>query len=182
MTIQMPPFFYPTAPIPMAAEPAAQPMVGTIYEPPVTAGMNGTQQLSVNNQMQIRSPIAKWNPATGMQGWITTLYQNILDRTPSQEELKPQLDFVRGNGAVGVYKQFFTSKEFQEKNLPPNLVVDKLYRSILFREPEPAGKQSWLETIRQGMPVEQVIDGFLASREYQENIAKGTAPVFNLNA
>ena len=46
--------------------------------------------------------------------------------------------------------------------------IDMLYRRLLGREPDEAGKQYWLSSVRSGdMTVEDMIEGFIQSEEYQ---------------
>ncbi len=46
------------------------------------------------------------------------------------------------------------------------LIVDDLYRRVLNREPDPAGRANWLAAIRNGMRIEQVGIEFYGSAEY----------------
>lgn len=46
--------------------------------------------------------------------------------------------------------------------------IDMLYRRLLGREPDETGKQYWLSSVRSGdMTVEDLIEGFIQSEEYQ---------------
>lgn len=51
-------------------------------------------------------------------------------------------------------------------NVDPVAYVTGLYRELLGREPEPAGLQSWVAAMQNGMTPEQVRQGFMQSPEY----------------
>ncbi|KAJ7806201.1 hypothetical protein B0H14DRAFT_3768692 [Mycena olivaceomarginata] len=75
--------------------------------------------------------------------FITTLYQNILDREPENQAV---IDFhsgvARDHGLRTAVIGFFTSPEYRAKDLSTAETVKKLYRSILGREPDAWGSRT----------------------------------------
>ncbi|KAJ7731862.1 hypothetical protein B0H16DRAFT_1468862 [Mycena metata] len=69
--------------------------------------------------------------------FITTLYQNVLDRDPENQAV---VDFhcgvAKNRGLHMAVTGFFTSDEYRAKDLSTVETVKKLYRSILGREPD----------------------------------------------
>ena len=65
-----------------------------------------------------------------------------------------------------VVKDFFNSQEFLNRNLNDEQFVTVAYRTILDREPDTAGLESWLDALRRGYTRNQVLDGFLKSTEF----------------
>lgn len=121
--------------------------------------------------------INKWQPSSGLTGWATTLYQNILQREPeSQAVVDNWAKAAQSGGIAPVLKAFFKSTELQSKKLSSEETVDLLYESILNRPAEPTGKAGWVAALNSGMSVDTMIDKFLTSTEYQAHVAKGTAP------
>lgn len=52
--------------------------------------------------------------------------------------------------------------------------VFRLYRTALGREPDRDGFEFWSNQVREGVPLEQLAEGFLSSDEYQEQFTEGT--------
>lgn len=93
--------------------------------------------------------------------WLTSLYQNVLDRTPSGAELASWRQ-VLGNGVSNaqVATAFVTSAEAH------SLDVTSAYVQILGRNPDPAGLASWVGAMNQGLTPSLVRAYFAASSEY----------------
>lgn len=51
--------------------------------------------------------------------------------------------------------------------------VFRLYRTALGREPDRSGFEFWSNQVRDGVPLEQLADGFLSSEEYQAQFTEG---------
>lgn len=52
--------------------------------------------------------------------------------------------------------------------------VFRLYRTALGREPDRDGFEFWSNQVREGVPLEQLAEGFLSSDEYQGQFTEGT--------
>ena len=69
-------------------------------------------------------------------------------------------------GAGEISKGFFFSWEFQWRYPGKEAFVDICYRTYLNREPDPNGKKAWVELLRRGQSLEQILDGFIGSQEF----------------
>ena len=69
-------------------------------------------------------------------------------------------------GAGEISKGFFFSWEFQWHYPGKEAFVDICYRTYLNREPDPNGKKAWVELLRRGQSLEQILDGFIGSQEF----------------
>lgn len=68
-----------------------------------------------------------------MPNFIKTLYQNTLSHDPLPEDDPNDhwMNHTHFHGIASTISRFFTSNKFEAKNFPQEVVVDKLYRSIL---------------------------------------------------
>jgi hypothetical protein len=71
---------------------------------------------------------------------------------------------------------FTTCDEFQAKNLPREVIVDKLYRSILGREGQDDEKSVCCDRFARGDSIRMVINDCVESAEYREKAHAGTVP------
>ena len=116
-----------------------------------------------------------------MSDFIKTLYQNILGRDPLPED-HPNIDHwknhTRFHGIASTISGFFTSDEFKAKNFmfPQDVVVDKLYRSILGREGGWDGKKYWIDRLRHGDTVQTIVSDCIESVEYRQKAQSGSVP------
>ena len=114
-----------------------------------------------------------------MDDFIKTLYQNILSRDPLPED-DPNVDHwmnhTRFHGIASTISGFFTSDEFEAKNLPQEVVVDKLYRSILGREGGWDGKNYWIYRLRHGDAIQTIVSDCIESAEYRQKAQAGIVP------
>jgi Domain of unknown function (DUF4214) len=121
--------------------------------------------------------IFHWNSTGGIPDFIKTLYQNILDRDPeNQGVIDGWTNHALFHGIAATIGGFFTSDEFKAKNLPQEIVVDKLYRSILGCEGDPEGKNFWLSRFRCGDAIQIVITEFVGSPDYRQKAQNNIVP------
>jgi len=121
--------------------------------------------------------ICFWHSSCGLAEFVRTLYRNILDRDPeSKESVEFWTTHSTAHGLASTLNGFFHSDEFKSKNHLPEAIVDRLYRSILSREPEADGKAHWLGRLGSGDKMEVIISRFLDCPEYRGNVQKDIAP------
>ena len=109
--------------------------------------------------------------------FVTRLYLYILGRPPETDGLAFWLGRLsRGDDTrAGVADKFLSSAEYAKYGL---FIVSN-YLGILGREPEIDGYQFWLNRMRAlGKPQTDVINGFLASPEYQSRFGNPDVPTF----
>ena len=116
-----------------------------------------------------------------MSDFIKTLYQNILSRDPFPED-HPNIDHwmnhTHFHGIASTISGFFTGDEFKDKNFkfPQEVIVDKLYRSILGREGRWDGKNYWIDRLRHGDTVQTIVNDCIESEEYKQKAQAGIVP------
>jgi hypothetical protein len=106
------------------------------------------------------------------------LYHNILSReVRSDDTIDDWINHARFYGIAATITGFFTSDEFQTKDLPQEVVVDKLYRSILGREGGDDEKNIQLDRLRGGLAIHIVVNDLVGSDEYRQKAQLRAVPV-----
>ena len=119
-------------------------------------------------------PIFRWNPADGIPDFVKTLYQNILSRDPeNQAVVNHWTNHTRFHGIASTINGFFDA-EFSFKIPSREVVVDKLYHSILGREADPGEKSDCLRRLRNGDTVQLIINGIVQSADYRAKAQLGS--------
>jgi hypothetical protein len=104
------------------------------------------------------------------QAWVQAMYQDLLGRTPMQQEVDAWVQALAGGAARGnVALGFATSPEAE------GIVVQADYEQYLGRGAKDAEVAAWVGAFTHGMTNEQVVAGFVGSYEYFNNPAKGRA-------
>lgn len=76
---------------------------------------------------------------------------------------------------------FLMSPEMKAKNLSDNDFLVTLYKALFDRNPDRGGFNMWLDAMEKGMDREEVVNGFLNSKEFQLLCVKyGVEPDFNV--
>jgi hypothetical protein len=88
---------------------------------------------------------------------------------------------TRFHGIASTISGFFISDGFQAENLPHEVIVDKLYRSILGREGGCDENLSCLERLGRGDAIQSIIKDFVAGAEYREKEQAGAVPPSNMS-
>ena len=105
------------------------------------------------------------------------MYHNVLSReVQSDDSIGTWINHVRFHGIASTITGFFTSNEFQSKNLPLEVVVDKLYRSILGREGRSDEKNIQLEQLRGGLAIHIAVNDLVGSDEYRQKAELKAVP------
>lgn len=116
------------------------------------------------------------------RGFVETLYTDALGRNPDDPFFSP--DYEGGNAgplfhldrnvsARQLAKDVFGSPEYAAQNNATGETVDRLYRSVLGREPDPGGRENLINALDSGMTVNQAIDNLFDSPEYQTRANTG---------
>src|SRR5450830_1289948 len=93
--------------------------------------------------------------------WVTQLYDNVLGRTPSQDEVSGWVSILaRGSSRGEVALGFLLSTEHLRT------VVDGYYVDLLGRSIDASGADTWVSAIQRGTRLEQVIGLLVSSTEY----------------
>ncbi|WP_338849603.1 DUF4214 domain-containing protein [Massilia sp. W12] len=111
----------------------------------------------------------------GASGKVYRLYQAAFDRTPDAGGLGFWFHQMENNGSTltQIAQGFMGSAEFQAmygSNPSAETVVGLLYNHVLHRQAEPDGYNFWVNVIKQGNPVADVLAYFADSPENQAQV------------
>jgi hypothetical protein len=102
--------------------------------------------------------------------FVTRFYRLCLGRDPDPAGLdgweKGLLDGTL-TGADVAYG-FVFSPEFIEKDTTDEEYLQVLYEAFFDRQPDPVGWQGWIEAMRNGATREDVLNGFIFAKEFEE--------------
>ena len=106
--------------------------------------------------------------------FVARLYKICLGRSYDQDGLNNWVSALASHTMTGssVVQGFFGSQEFKNRNLDDTLFVTTAYRSILNREPDPIGLESWIDALAKGKTRSNVLNGFLKSTEFDNLCAE----------
>lgn len=102
-----------------------------------------------------------------VEGFVSRLYKNFLGREPDEPGLDYWCDLLVEGEITGsnVVYGFVYSREFQENPLSNEAFVTAMYETILGREPDTSGLNSWVAVLEKGFTRKKVLSGFLNSVE-----------------
>lgn len=105
---------------------------------------------------------------SGVEGFVTRLYEVCLDRTPDQAGLDSWTGNLRSGAVTGseAARGFIFSSEFTSRNLDNNAFVTCLYNTMFGRGADEAGLSYWTQRLNSGASREQVFNGFVGSSEW----------------
>jgi len=112
--------------------------------------------------------------------FVIRLYTNVLGRNYDTPGLNNWVNHLRnGRSGANVASGFFFSPEFLSRRLDNGQYVDILYRTLLGREPDVAGRAHYLARLHSGIPRENIFASLVISNEFealcrQANIVRGT--------
>lgn len=114
-------------------------------------------------------------------GFVTLLYNNVLNRGPDDAGLQAWLDLLaNGSSRADVVLGFVNSPEFIDKTEFPAISyfaelqdmhlgqVYRAYEAVLARTPDVAGFSGWVELLdTEQLTLQEVINGFTGSQEFE---------------
>ena len=116
--------------------------------------------------------------------FIARLYRVCLGREFDEGGLRSWTSLVV-NGEIKASKAargFLLSPEMKARNLSDAEFVTTCYKALFDRNPDRDGFNAWLDAIAKGLTREEVVDGFLNSREFQLLCVKyGVEPDFQVD-
>ena len=107
-------------------------------------------------------------PDGRIEAFVTRCYNIVLGREPDTGGLRNWYnELISGRKAAAeIIEQFVASAEFQGKNVSNDDAVEILYKAMLGRGSDPAGKTDWVAQLNNGQPLTAVINGFCGSAEF----------------
>ena len=127
-------------------------------------------------------------PDEKIKAFVRRCYQIILSREPDTGGMETWFNELksRRKAASEIIDRFVNSPEFSGKNYSHAESVEILYKAMLGRGSDPAGKANWVAKLNAGKPFAVVINGFCISPEFRGicesyGITPGTVKIQNLN-
>ena len=103
-----------------------------------------------------------------IKAYVTRCYKIILGRDADEGGLKTWVNELNSGrkAAAEIIDQFVISNEFKNKKVSNADAVEILYKAMLDRASDSAGKNYWLTQLEGGKPLQAVINGFCGSTEF----------------
>ena len=104
----------------------------------------------------------------GVTGFVQRLYSICLNRNADESGLADWTTRLRTRAITGrdAAYGFFFSPEFINKKYNNSTYVEYLYKALMGRASDAAGKADWLNRLAKGWTREMVFDGFAGSQEF----------------
>ena len=123
-----------------------------------------------------------------IRAFVTRCYKIILGRDADEVGMSTWFNELksRRRTAAEIIEQFVYSQEFQNKKYSNPDAVEILYKAMLGRGSDPAGKADWVGRLNNGQPLTAIINGFCGSMEFTSiceayGITPGSVKVENLS-
>ena len=102
-----------------------------------------------------------------LAAFVTSLYRSCLGREPDVDGLNYWTGrlYYQGHSAAATAQGFYFSQEFASKSNNAAF-VDALYKGLMSRNPDAAGRAYWLQKLNSGVSRKTVFDGFINSTEF----------------
>ena len=106
-------------------------------------------------------------PEEPVPAFVERLYTTLLGRA-SEAEGKAEwvADLKNGRPAADVASGFVLSEELANQNLSNGEFVDRMYRTLLGREADGAGKAEWVSILDSGCSYGYILSSFAGSQEF----------------
>jgi len=109
-----------------------------------------------------------------VQAFVDRLYYIILDRHADADGLADWTNDLTSGAktSADLVYGIANSPEFNNKALPNDQIVERMYLAMLGRASDPSGKADWLDAMANGCTVNGIINGFSGSQEFA-NVCAG---------
>ncbi len=107
-------------------------------------------------------------PRGKIEAFVKRCYQLILNRAADDGGLKGWSDALEGKTAAAaqIIDGFVRSPEYINRKLTNEQSVTILYKTMLDRDPDEAGKAGWVDALSKGYTLQHIINGFCGSAEF----------------
>lgn len=102
------------------------------------------------------------------RAWTRAFFVDVLDREPTASEEQGVAELLYLNARSKVARQLVWGVENLEQE------VTELYQEALGRAPEPEARHFWVERLRTGYPLREVVARVQGSREFFFRVSDGT--------
>ncbi|MBR0085755.1 MAG: DUF4214 domain-containing protein, partial [Lachnospiraceae bacterium] len=101
--------------------------------------------------------------------FVNRLYKKILNRNADDPGRRHWVEsIVNGHTAADTVLSFVNSKEFRKKELTDLEYLTVMYNTILDREPDQTGLDTWLQAMEDGMSRRAVLANIIGSPEFKK--------------
>ncbi len=111
---------------------------------------------------------AVWEYASSIEGYVRRCYGIILGREGDQGGVDHWTSLLSSgkNEGASIVSSFVNSTEYRNRSLNNDQAVTILYRAMLGREPDSAGKSHWKEILDAGASMNYIVSRFAGSAEF----------------
>ena len=121
------------------------------------------------------SSVTEQDPKQQILDFVSRLYKYVLNRDPEQGGLEFWTDelYTFKQSGAGVAQGFIFSKEFIDRKTSDEEFVTILYKTFFGREPDDAGFNFWVSSLKDGSNDRQAVaNGFIYSLEWANTCAE----------
>jgi hypothetical protein len=135
-----------------------EPRYANMYEKPFFAGAI-TQPLTFLQYTIYRKHIST------LDAFVRGLFQSVLGRTPSTDDVSAWIASLETVPVSAMIHTFFAGPEYQGRPITPWTHVAALFQGILGRDPDPRGREWWVNHVRERYKM--VLTEFMESSEFR---------------
>jgi len=140
-----------------------------------TYAIEGTLPVTVKVTRSTDGEVLTVDNTAMVGGYVTSLYENVLERAPDPAGLNVWLQALNGGlSRSTVAEDFWESPEHR------GIEVDQFYATFLHRPADSTGRAAWVNALVNGVSEAQVAINFLTSPEYTATHADAAAYVAGL--
>lgn len=113
-------------------------------------------------------PMDDIDPTSPVREFVVRLYELVLGREPDSAGLEDWYNALSSGEmtAADAARGFILGEEYANKNSSDSQYVNMLYQTLLDRESDSSGVQTWLNLLDQGVSRKMVFAGFVNSVEF----------------
>ena len=114
------------------------------------------------------APADTSTPRGKIEAFVKRCYELILNRKADEGGLQGWSDALEARiaPAAQIIDGFIRSPEFINRGLGNGTAVDILYKTMLNREADAAGRAGWVDALSKGYTLQHIINGFCGSAEF----------------
>jgi len=102
--------------------------------------------------------------------YVGRLYHSVLGRPYDEDGMNNWAKKLasKSTTGAGIAFSFFNNNEYRKKNTTDEAFITSLYKALLNRSPDAAGKSSWLNMLKTGVSRTYVLKAFCTTAEFQK--------------
>ena len=107
------------------------------------------------------------NSEAPVPAFVDRLYTTLLGRTADEQGKTEWVNEINGGRpAADVASGFVLSEELKNQNLSNGEFIDRMYRTLLDREADEAGRAEWVSALDKGCSYGYILSSFTGSQEF----------------